>query len=72
MWEVVSTFGFVAAVFVCFHALVWLIDFLNDPEQGLERLGSLVAAFRRGLAGQPSGRVENQEQPAGTGSRPPE
>jgi hypothetical protein len=51
MWDVVSMFGFIAMVFVCFHGIVWLLGFLNDPEQGLERLGNLVAAFRRGLTG---------------------
>ncbi len=51
MWEVVSMFGLIATTFVCFHRLCWLLDFLNEPEQGLEQLGRLVAAFRRGLAG---------------------
>jgi hypothetical protein len=51
MWDVLSMFGFMAMIFVCFHGLDWLLDFLNDPEQAMERLGRLVAAFRRGLAG---------------------
>jgi len=51
MWDTVLMFGFIATVFICFHGLVWLIDFLNDPEPGMERLGRLVAAFRRGLTG---------------------
>ena len=51
MWEVVSTFGSIAAIYICFHGILWLTNFLNDPEMALERLGGLVAAFRRGLAG---------------------
>ena len=51
MWDVLSMFGCIAMVFVGIHGLGWLLDFLNDPEQALERLGRLVAAFRRGLTG---------------------
>jgi hypothetical protein len=51
MWDTILMFGFIATVFIGFHGLVWLLDFLNDPEHGMERLGSLVAAFRRGLTG---------------------
>ena len=72
MRDLVETYVFMAAMFVFPSVLIWLVGFFTDPEQALERLGSLVAAFRRGLAGKASGRVENPELAAGTGSRPTE
>ena len=65
-----EVFVFMAAMFVLPNVLLWLAEFCTDPEQALERLGALVAAFRRGLAGKPSGRVGPPELPPGTGSRP--
>jgi hypothetical protein len=70
--DLVEVFVVMAAMCVFPSVFLWLIEFSTEPEQALERLGRLVAAFRRGLAGKPSGRVENAELPAGTGSRPPE
>ena len=72
MKDLVEVFVFMAAMFVFPNVLMWLVELVTDPEQALERLGGLVAAFRRGLAGKPSGRVESPELAAGTGSRPPE
>lgn len=69
MWDLVSTFGFMAALLLCVEAFGWLVDFLDDPEQALERLGSFVAAFRRGLAGKATGRVEKPISPTGADSR---
>jgi hypothetical protein len=69
MWEIVSTFGLIAAVYACFHALQWITEFFGDPEQTLERLGGLVGAFRRGLAGKSSGRAESPVSPPGADSR---
>jgi hypothetical protein len=69
MWEIVSTFGSIAAVYIGFHGILWLSGFLNDPEQTLERLGGLVAAFRRGLAGKVSGRTDSPVSPPGADSR---
>jgi hypothetical protein len=51
MWELISAFGMIATVYIGFQAIQWLSQLFIDPEQTLERLGGLVAAFRRGLAG---------------------
>jgi hypothetical protein len=68
--DLVEVFVFMAAMFVLPNVLMWLADFCTDPEQALERLGGLVAAFRRGLAGKPAGRVENPELASADRERP--
>ena len=72
MWEIVSAFGSIAAIYIGFHVIQWLAEFCGDPEQALERLGRLVAAFRRGLEGKVSGRTDSPVVPPGADSRPSE
>ena len=69
MWETLSAFGVIAAVFIGFQGIQWLVELFNDPEQTLERLGGLVAAFRRGLAGKTTGRADSPALSPGADSR---
>ena len=69
MWEVVSAFGMIATVYIGFQGIQWLTQLFSDPEQTLERLGGLVAAFRRGLAGKATERGACPALSAGADSR---